>query len=90
MLSTCVTLPPCWWTMQGWSLERAFVESTKRGFMLDESKDDVLPAETTSAARHATERKIANPDSRQIVAARRCRLRGCGATAERCDDRHAQ
>jgi hypothetical protein len=62
----------------GMVLERAFVESTKRGFMLDESKDDVLPAETTSAARHATERKTTNPDSRQIIAVHRCRLRGCG------------
>ena len=58
----------------GMVLERASVEPTNGGLMLNEGKADVLPDEAVGAGqvRLATERKIADPNARQIAARRGC------------------
>jgi hypothetical protein len=76
----------------GMVLNRALVESTNRGFMLNEGKADVLPDEAVGASerRNATERKIADPNTCQIAARRRCTLGGRRAAHEGCDNPCAQ
>lgn len=56
----------------GMVLNRALVESTNRGFMLNEGKAHVLPDEAVGASerRNATERKIADPNTCQFAARR--------------------
>jgi hypothetical protein len=72
----------------GMVLKRASVEPTNGGFMLNEGKADVLPDEAVGAGtgRHTTERKIADPNARQVAAWRRCTLGGRRAAHERCDN----
>jgi hypothetical protein len=72
----------------GMVLNRALVESTNRGFMLNEGKADVLPDEAVGASegRHTTERKIADPNACQIAAGRRCTLGGRSAAHEASDN----
>src|SRR4029077_2967270 len=76
----------------GMVLNRALVESTNRGFMLNEGKADVLPDEAVGASerRNATERKIADPNTCQIAARRRCTLGGRRAAHEGSDNPCAQ
>jgi hypothetical protein len=76
----------------GMVLNRALVESTNRGFMLNEGKADILPDEAAGASerRNATERKIADPNTCQIAARRRCTLGGRRAAHEGCDNPCAQ
>src|ERR1700738_2629936 len=76
----------------GMVLERASVEPTNGGLMLNEGKADVLPDEAVGAGqgRHATERKIADPNARQIAARRGCTLHGRRAAHQSCDNPCAQ